>query len=444
VAQLDLTARASRLWLLAPLGAGLLAAALGSLLIGRKALSTDEAFAVFVARQNLGDVLGEADSRLGQLAHLLVVHPIARVNDAEWAVRAPSVVAAALAAALLYVLGAHLFGRAAGAVAAFALASSAGVVSAAQLARPYTLALLGIVLSTLLFVLAWERAAPGLTVAYAGSALLLPLLHPAAASVLAAHLAAALVDSRRSWVFVAVPAAGIALAAPLLAVAASQRAEAPDDADFSLGELAEGIARGAGWNPVLVVLAALGVIAAAVRLRDAALWKAVLVGGLALAPLLALLLTALALPVFPTRVVVLAAPGLALAAGAAVVTLTERIALAAVGTVAAIAVAALALTYAVGPDEDWRRAAGAVRLVTKPRETVVVVPERARPAFAYYAHDISTSLVARGDAAWVVVRADTPVEAIELGRTVVPTPRYALRRQFRYGDGLRLQHWIRP
>jgi hypothetical protein len=27
---------------------------------------------------------------------------------------------------------------------------------------------------------------------------------------------------------------------------------------------------------------------------------------------------------------------------------------------------------------------------------------------------------------------------------VVHTPRYALLRQFRYGEKLRLQHWVRP
>jgi hypothetical protein len=127
-----------------------------------------------------------------------------------------------------------------------------------------------------------------------------------------------------------------------------------------------------------------------------------------------------------------------------VAALAERQALAAVAALVAVAAAALVGIYAVGPKEDWRRVARAVRLVTKPTETVVVLPERARPAFAYYAPGVETTLVARGDAAWVVVRAETPVQAIELGRSAVPTPRYALRRQFRYGDGLRLQHWIRP
>jgi mannosyltransferase len=442
---MDLSVRLSRLWVLTPIAAALLAAALGALFVGRKALSTQEAFSVFLARRNLGDLLQDADSRLGHLAHLVLLNPVARVNDAEWAVRAPSVIAAALAAGLVYVVGDRLFGHIAGAVAALALAVNAGVVSAAQLAQPYTLAILGIVVSTLLFVLVLERPSKGLMVAYAATAVLLPLLHPAASSILAAHLTAALVRERRATAAVLATAAGLVIATPLLVLLAFERADAPDGRDvLPLGDLAEGIARGAGWNPLLVGLAAVGVAAAAVRLRTAAAWKATLLAGLAVAPVLVLLLSAIALPVFPARALVLTAPGLALAAGAAVAAVTVRIALAALGTFVAVAAAAVALTYATGPQEDWRRVGRAVRLVKKAQETVVVVPERARPAFAYYAPEVETSLVARGDAAWVVVRADTPVEAIELGRSAVPTPRYALRRQFRYGDGLRLQHWIRP
>jgi len=44
----------------------------------------------------------------------------------------------------------------------------------------------------------------------------------------------------------------------------------------------------------------------------------------------------------------------------------------------------------------------------------------------------------------VAVVADTPGGAIAAARPVVSTPRYALLRQFAYGDGLRLQHWVRP
>ena len=78
------------------------------------------------------------------------------------------------------------------------------------------------------------------------------------------------------------------------------------------------------------------------------------------------------------------------------------------------------------------------------RETVVVVPERSRSAFAYYAPFVRVHPVARRDGAWVAVVAGSAAEAAEVARPFVTTPRYALLRQFRYGEGLRLQHWVRP
>ena len=86
----------------------------------------------------------------------------------------------------------------------------------------------------------------------------------------------------------------------------------------------------------------------------------------------------------------------------------------------------------------------AVERARSARETVVVVPERSRAAFAYYAPYVSVIRYARGEGAWVAVVASTHAGAITAARPSVRTPTYALLRQFRYGDGLRLQHWVRP
>ena len=95
-------------------------------------------------------------------------------------------------------------------------------------------------------------------------------------------------------------------------------------------------------------------------------------------------------------------------------------------------------------DEDWRALAAAVKRVKGPRETVVVLPEGSRAAFAYYAPYLPTIRFARGDGAWVAVRAESADTAIDASRPFVATPRYALLRQFKYGETLRLQHWVRP
>ena len=73
-----------------------------------------------------------------------------------------------------------------------------------------------------------------------------------------------------------------------------------------------------------------------------------------------------------------------------------------------------------------------------------MVPERGLAAFRFYAPTVPVTRFARGDGAWVAALASDPVAAVAAARPSVPTPRYALLRQFRYGNGLRLQHWVRP
>jgi hypothetical protein len=236
-------------------------------------------------------------------------------------------------------------------------------------------------------------------------------------------------------------------AAFLLAAAAIDRADAVDGAGpFSLADLGEGVFRASGENPVLLALAALGLgLLAAGRTPDGEAWHAVLVWGLVAAPAAAVLVAAAFVPVFPRLALVACAPGLALACGAAVAWIPVRAtAWAVVGALAVAAVVGLARWYAGTPAEDWRAAAAAVRRDRGAGETVVVLPERARPAFAYQAPELRLSGRARGDGAWVVVRAEDDVEAVELAREAVDTPRYALLAQRRLGSDLVLQHWVRP
>ncbi len=143
---------------------------------------------------------------------------------------------------------------------------------------------------------------------------------------------------------------------------------------------------------------------------------------------------------------VLTAPGVALAVGAAALLLSPTRGLVAAGmallVISSVATITARLTRPV--DEDWRALAAAVRQVRGAKETVVIIPASAREPFSYYAPYQRTMVAARGDGAWVAVVAGSADEAIEASRPHVVTPRYALLRQFRYGERLRLQHWVRP
>ena len=108
-----------------------------------------------------------------------------------------------------------------------------------------------------------------------------------------------------------------------------------------------------------------------------------------------------------------------------------------------IAAAAIATAAAEKSKENWREAARVVRAKTTSRDTVVVLPARSRAAFAYYAPDVRTGLVGRGDAVSVVVAGD-PALAVATARPVVSPPRYALLSADRTGTSLVVQRWVRP
>lgn len=438
-------------WLLAPLAVGLGTLGVGAVALWPfRSLSTDEAVAVTRARQPLGDLLHTiVRHEPAQAGFLLILKGAALVGTDERTMRAASVIAFALAAALTVVLGASLLGHVEGVVAGIALGANAGAVAVARETAPYALGLLGVVIATLLLVLALERHRAWRWALYGVACIALPLTHPLAASVLIAHAAA--LATHREWrssrVGIGIAAAGMALAALLVAWAAADRLDAPDGTGgFDLADIGHGLLGAAGWSPVLVAAALAGLYAlVAGKPMVMPVWRTALVAGLVAAPFVVAVLAAAALPVFPDPALVACAPGLALAAGAAFRLLpAPRARWAAVAALLAVSAVAVGIVIAAKPDEDWRAVAAAVHRVRGPRESVVVLPDRSRAAFAYYAPYTRTSLYARGDGAWVAVAADDPASAIAVARRAVRTPRYALLRQFRYGDGLRLQHWVRP
>ena len=438
-------------WRLAPVAVALGSLAVGVVALGHRALTVDEAASAAVAQGSFGTLASRiVHDDPGSAGQLLLLKLSGTIGDSELVLRLPSAIAVALAAGLVVVLGTLLLERIAGLVAGLALAINAGVIEASREARPYALGLLGIVLATLLFVYALERGGGWRWIPYAVVAAVLPLTHPLAASVLAAHGAALIAlrerpDLRRAGIALV---GGTVVAGAILIWMAVDRFDAPDGAGtFDLARLGRGLVHPVGANPVLVMAAAAGLYAlfAGVHGKRPGRWRGVLVAALIGAPVVALLVAALAMPVF-AGALVLCAPGLALAAGAAAPLLAPTRGLVWAGV--ALLVVSAGVTTAdrlrEPPDKDWRALAAALERVRGDSETVVVVPARARAVIAYYAPALPLIGHVRGSGGWVAVVADTPDGAIAAARPVVTTPRYALLRQFAYGDGLRLQHWVRP
>jgi mannosyltransferase len=423
---------------------------LGLAALGHRALDVDEATAVAAAAGPFADVVDRALSddpaRAGYLA---LLQPVVAWNDTETWIRLPSVVAAVVAAVAAYRLGRRLAGRHAGAAASLVLASSVGVVSLSRTVGPLALALAAMLLSSAFFARAVERGNAVWWAVYALSAAILPLTHPVAASALAAQVLALVVARREVELRLAVPAVAVATLESLFFLTAGvlDRADAVDGAGpLELQDVLVGVGRAIGWSPVVAALAVWGVVTLVRRSSGdgAGLWKPVLVTGLAVMPLVAMLAGGIVLPVFPRDVLAVAAGGVALAAGVGLVAIPDRdLRLASGAAVAVVAVAALVTAATREPVEDWRAAARLVESRATPRDTVVVLPERARSAFSYYAPDVRTNLVGRGDGVFVVVAGD-PALAVAAARGVVSPPRYALLSQEPAGTRLVVQRWLRP
>ena len=431
-----------------PFAGPALALVLGAVALGRRPLDVDEASAVAAAQGAFSDVveraLSDDPARAGYLA---LLQPMVAWNDAELWVRLPSVVAGVIASVAVYRLGRRLAGRHAGAVASVVLASSLGVVLLTRSVGPLPIALAAMLVSSALFARAVERGHVVWWALYVVSAALLPLTHPIAASAVAAQLVALVVARRQVDLRLAIPAACIAAVecGLFLVAAAVDRADALDGAGpLELADLGVGLGRSVGWSPVVVGLAVWGLASLVRRSDEPERWKPTLVAGLVAMPLVAVLAAGTWLPVFPREALTVAIGGVSLAAGIGFVAIPDRgLRLAALASVAAVAIAALVTAALDEREQDWRRAAEVARAQTTGRDTVVVLPQRARAAFEYHAPGLATSAVGRGEAVTVVVVGD-PALAVAAAREVVSPPRYALLEQAPAGTGLVVQRWVRP
>jgi Dolichyl-phosphate-mannose-protein mannosyltransferase len=425
--------------------AGTLAVAalsVGALLAVRRPLTIDEAAIVDALGGGFrGSLETSLDQAPGETAFRALLYPLAAADAPDWALRAPSLVAVALAAAPVFATGRLLSGRLAGATAAVLMVVGAVASGIAYEARPHALALLCVSLSTLLFVEAMTHDGTAPWLAWALVASFAPLVHPACAAVVVAQLIALAVASQGRPP-IALPAAAVvaAVAGLLVAATAIERwhASASSRVDHAVLTAA---ANTAAWSPIALAAAVAGVV---VLVRRREHWQATLVAGLAAGPPIAIALSATVVPVHPARVATLALPGIALATGIAVAAISDlRLVAGAAALIMAASFAAVVTNLVREPEADWPRAADWIARRASADETVVVVPPRARAAYARVANGARLHAVGRGDGVWVVLRTPSD-EAIAAARTVVATPRYALLEQRHFGVDLVVEHWVRP
>lgn len=166
----------------------------------------DEAVTIGLANRDLPDVwqtLGHIDAVHG--LYYLLMHGLFGILGTDVLVlRLPSVLAAAVAAAGVAMIGLRLAGARAGLCAGLVFVALPGVQRYAQEGRSYALVCALVVWATYALVRAVERDRRGIWAAYAGLLLAACLLHELAVLALAAHALFVPREMRRTFVGTAV------------------------------------------------------------------------------------------------------------------------------------------------------------------------------------------------------------------------------------------------
>jgi mannosyltransferase len=207
-----------------------LTAAIGLLLIGRPVLWQDELVTVNVASRSTSQILsllGRVDAVHG--AYYLFMHGwIQLFGDSPVAVRVPSALAMAGAAACVALCAEHLYDRTTGLLAGLVFAVVPSTVRFAQETRSYAFVVLAAALSTLLLLRALDRPSVARWTGYGLTLTMIAYLNAVAAAMVAGHLVGLAVYWRRSGnrrtavSFVVTVVGGLALAVPVLRLGSQQ------------------------------------------------------------------------------------------------------------------------------------------------------------------------------------------------------------------------------
>lgn len=389
-------------------GAGLLVAGLTALaavpsllFLGRESLWLDEAYSVFVAWLPAGDfwdLITSSQANSG-LYYVLLRGWVALGVGEAW-VRLLSVVFAVASVPLCFAVGRRLFGPAVGLVAAALLAVNSFVIQFAQEARGYSLVLFLVLMSTYLFVRAVYEGGRGKWAAYVLVSASAAYAHFFAGFVVLAHVASLpFLDRRPSGrsLFGVYAGLGI-LVAPLavfiLTTTGSQIGWIPP---LSAGRVAAALAQLAGARIVLAaaLLVGLFAICGVLAARDFAhdwrrvgrssrAWGWALTFGWFFVPVVGALVISVVRPILVDKYLIVAIPGLVLAAAAGLDTWRRSLARVALVLLLLISASQLALLLARWHKDDWRSATRHVLERSQVGDGIAFYRPLGRRPFGYY------------------------------------------------------------
>lgn len=344
----------------------------------------------------------EANSSL----YFLLLHPWAAVFDGEAGIRMLSVLCALATVPFTYLLGAKLFGRAHGVIAAVLMIFNALYVRFAQQARGYALVLLLVTAATYLLLTARERR--WARWAYPAVMALAVYAHFFALFVFAAHVLTAVVSRRRRDSLPLSPAgvaAVVVLVSPLLVFALTRDSgqlswiprPSPVDVPVVLSLLAGG-RTALGGAALIGVYAVLGSVA--VWGRDP---KVVLPAALVAVPVLGSFAVSFVKPIFQFNYLIVALPGLVLLGTAGLERLRGKLtAVALLALLLLVGARELYVQYDETNNEEWRAVARYVATRSGPDDRIAFVAPYVRLPFGYYVDELGLDAPApvRPEMAW--------------------------------------------
>jgi mannosyltransferase len=425
--------------------APVVALALGTIGLGSKSLWYDETYTAWATRGSWSRLWSIVRAHEGPHGAYYAVDKAFTdlAGHSEWALRLPSVVAAALAVLVVYLLGRRLLDPLTGAIASFAVAVNPFVVIWSQQARSYAFVLLAGSASTLALIHVLQRPAVTRWGLYALVASLGLVVHPFVGLVVPAHVVAVALRRPRVSLPPAVAAfAVVALVAARIAVAVGSRDEQLTAwiQQPGVGDVVEGLVLVAGISPLALAASAAGAFTA--RRLGVESWKQALLAAWALGPFAVTIAVSFVKPVFAPRYLVEAVPAFALLAALWLVNAGRLLAVAAGGAMLAWSAAVIALWYDARPLEDWRSATAATLAAARPGDDVLFAPGPAATGFEYYAGTEAAVSTPRARTAWLLVWGDSPLDR-ERSAQERMGPAYRLAERRTIDDWLSVERWTR-
>ena len=342
------------------------------------------------------------DHEMNGAFYSVLMHGWVQFGQSETWMRLPSVVFAAAAVPVLFLLGRRLFGERVGLTAAFLLAINAFVIEYAHEARTYALTLLLTTCSVLLFVRLVDAPSRGRWAAWVVITALLAHAHFFGVLVIGAEVVAALgrrsLPTPRRALVKGFAAIGILLLPIVWFLAGGGDKGQVDGAPplspvRFVGVFSRLVGNG---GPLLLALVGVAIAVALLHglrsvwadrgVRTEAQWAFLVCVAWVAVPVTTVAVLSLAKPLFGARWLLLVAPALVLLASSGVWQVKpRRLAQILLGTIVAVSLVSTAFFYRRDAHDDFRTATSYVLDHAEPGDAIVFQPWFTRVTFTVYA-----------------------------------------------------------